>query len=445
MALPSGYRTLAYIKSSGTQYIDTGFQPNQNTRVVMDIQAIGTSETYFLFGARETYASRSFCFLYYNGWSADYQSSSQRQTFAGINYTDQLQIDFDKTTCTVNGRSVSFTAATFQSPVTMSLLAVNTNGTNSGMISAKLFSCKIYDNGTLVRDFVPAKRISDDTVGLYDIVNGAFYTNAGTGSFVGVIKTGPVDGVGATIVQATSYGIDGGKTIVNGTAYDITKGRTLIGGTGYDILFSKSCIVTISGTGSTTGNYLSYVVINGNTYTGYATVEVESGTTILCYVKSTTNTANIYEITAQGHTVVLAKGMDELVTASYVVEQDISISLSMSQFNTNVTITEADSIEKTITVTHAGDNSYVYFLTEDGTRIYSEGKYNFPVGSKLTLVVNGRQSNDNYQTSISVDGVTKWAGTGGVSGQYTYTVVSNATIFMYYRSSSQGYIQVTTE
>ena len=31
--LPSGYTELQYIESTGTQYINTGFQPNQNTRV----------------------------------------------------------------------------------------------------------------------------------------------------------------------------------------------------------------------------------------------------------------------------------------------------------------------------------------------------------------------------------------------------------------------------
>lgn len=325
MALPSGYRTLAYIKSSGTQYIDTGFQPNQNTRVVMDIQAIGTSGTYFPFGARESNTSKSFCFFYYNGWSADYQSNSQRQTFAGINYTDQLQIDFNKTTCTVNGQSVSFTAATFQSPVTMSLLAVNTNGTISGMISAKLFSCKIYDNGTLVRDFVPAKRTSDDAVGLYDVVNGVFYTNAGTGSFVGVIKTGPVDGVGATIVQATSYGIDGGKTIVDGTAYDITKGKTLVSGAGYDINFTSTHVITI--TGSSNKSY-AYVEINGVKYTGPATVEVTSGTVMTCYIYSNTNTAIVREIDANGNRTIVKWGMDAKLYYYYTVEQDISVTLT---------------------------------------------------------------------------------------------------------------------
>lgn len=145
-----------------------------------------------------------------------------------------------------------------------------------------------------------------------------------------------------TLVSGTAYEISGGKTLVGGTGYSIGNGKTLVDGTGRNISFSKSCIVTISGTGSTTGSYRSYVVINGNTYTGAATVEAESGTTILCYVKSTTNTANISQITAKGSTIVLDKGMDELVEVSYVVEQDISISLSSSRFSTSITIKETE-------------------------------------------------------------------------------------------------------
>lgn len=47
----------------------------------------------------------------------------------------------------------------------------------------KLYSFKIYDNGTLIRDFIPCYRVADNEVGLYDIVNNQFYTNQGTGSF----------------------------------------------------------------------------------------------------------------------------------------------------------------------------------------------------------------------------------------------------------------------
>ena len=47
-----------------------------------------------------------------------------------------------------------------------------------------LYSCQIYDNGTLVRDFVPCINGSGE-VGLYDLVGKQFYGNAGTGVFTG--------------------------------------------------------------------------------------------------------------------------------------------------------------------------------------------------------------------------------------------------------------------
>ena len=230
MALPSGYTRLRYIQSSGTQYINTGFKPNQNTRVVMDIQAVGASGTYFAFGARQSNTSNAFCLFFYNGWAADYQTSNQRKTFPSIAFTDRLEIDFNKTVCTVNGQTATFTAATFQSPVEMMLLAVNTNGTIANKLAAKLYACQIYDNGTLVRDFVPAKN-SSGTAGLYDTAKGVFYTNAGSGAFeAGPLVTGPVDGDGVTILAGVSFAIKEGTAMLNGVARKITEGMTILEG-----------------------------------------------------------------------------------------------------------------------------------------------------------------------------------------------------------------------
>lgn len=39
---------------------------------------------------------------------------------------------------------------------------------------------KIWDDGTLVRDFIPVYRKSDNKPGLYDLVNGVFYSNEAT-------------------------------------------------------------------------------------------------------------------------------------------------------------------------------------------------------------------------------------------------------------------------
>lgn len=35
--LPAGYTRLAYIESTGTQYIDTGLAPTKNFRIVVDM------------------------------------------------------------------------------------------------------------------------------------------------------------------------------------------------------------------------------------------------------------------------------------------------------------------------------------------------------------------------------------------------------------------------
>ena len=50
--LPSGYTELAYIQSSGTQYINTGFKQNQNSRVVMHVNPISITANAWAFEGR---------------------------------------------------------------------------------------------------------------------------------------------------------------------------------------------------------------------------------------------------------------------------------------------------------------------------------------------------------------------------------------------------------
>lgn len=42
---------------------------------------------------------------------------------------------------------------------------------------------RIWENNILIRDMRPCVRISDNKPGMYDLVNDAFYTNAGPGEF----------------------------------------------------------------------------------------------------------------------------------------------------------------------------------------------------------------------------------------------------------------------
>ena len=184
MDLPSGYTQLEYIESTGTQYIDTGFKPNQNTRVVMDAQMTSISGAAFYFGARATGYVDSFGVLYSASAKAMRSAyGSENLTFATTNYTARVQIDKNKTSCMLGAETLNHTATTFQNIHNLYLFASNEFGTVGSLAKMRLYSCQIYDNGTLIRDYIPC--VTDDgQIGLYDTVNNAFYGNAGTGSFL---------------------------------------------------------------------------------------------------------------------------------------------------------------------------------------------------------------------------------------------------------------------
>lgn len=55
----------------------------------------------------------------------------------------------------------------------------------SSPTALRLKYLKMYTDGELVRDFVPAKRDSDNVYGLFDNISGMFFENNGTGAFTG--------------------------------------------------------------------------------------------------------------------------------------------------------------------------------------------------------------------------------------------------------------------
>ena len=180
--LPDGYTELTYIQSSGTQYIDTIFKPNQNTRIVADMKLEDKTSTSVLFGARASVSSLRYEFLCNSGlFYSPYNTSAGSTMTATL---DKIIIDKNKNVTSVNNNTFStFSTSTFQCNWNLYLFAVNNNGAATLQAHAKLYSCKIYDNDTLIRNFIPCKNPSG-VIGLYDTVNSQFYSNAGTGTFI---------------------------------------------------------------------------------------------------------------------------------------------------------------------------------------------------------------------------------------------------------------------
>ena len=200
MSLPSGYTQLEYIQSSGTQYIDTGFKPNQDSRVTCDFECISSVEEQTIFMARRTSNQDQFG-LFHNtsGWTFRYGANSAGNNTIGI--MDRILLDINKNVATLNGVKLTNSAATFNTGTNLMLFVRNTNGTLNNYAIAKLYACSIYsDETTMIRNFIPCKN-PFGAIGLYDTANSKFYANAGTGTFTAgpEVKNGgiyvKVDGV----------------------------------------------------------------------------------------------------------------------------------------------------------------------------------------------------------------------------------------------------------
>ena len=176
------YAKIDYIEANGNQYIDTGFKPNQETKVVMDVEILSTTTGKYptLFGSYPDKGSWFAVFLASGEWAARYGATTIISDISGIGrYSVGL----------FNGRFVvgdyvgSISSEDFSSPYSLSLLAMNESDGVNYLPSAKLYSCQIYDNGTLVRDYIPALR-EDGVAGLYDAVSDAFYPSEGSSNFL---------------------------------------------------------------------------------------------------------------------------------------------------------------------------------------------------------------------------------------------------------------------
>ena len=112
----------------------------------------------------------------------------------------------------------------------MYVLANNEKNTTVYYSSAKLYSCKIYDNGTLVRDFIPCQTTSGE-IGLWDDVNSVFYGNAGTGTFTAGPEIIPDPPAAPTGLQTVLAVVLQWAASANADRYDVYRDGAKLGST----------------------------------------------------------------------------------------------------------------------------------------------------------------------------------------------------------------------
>ena len=179
--LPAGYTRLEYIQSTGTQYIDTGVYPTNNTAIdvkFVNIAPQGESTTRVVIG--DGYQSGR---LYLLSITA---VSNSNVVIGGLskilsNYWTRntpFTVHMDTNGININNSIINWTgtATTFTGTRPLTMFGVTDAQTRYAQI--KMYYLKITANGELVRDFIPAKN-SNNVIGMYDTVSGTFFTNAG--------------------------------------------------------------------------------------------------------------------------------------------------------------------------------------------------------------------------------------------------------------------------
>ena len=86
----------------------------------------------------------------------------------------------------VESKSVNFKSYALSEEPNYSfyLGATNRNGSPASRPQLTIYSCKLYQDEILLRDYIPCYRKSDSAIGLYDLINDEFYPNSGTGTFL---------------------------------------------------------------------------------------------------------------------------------------------------------------------------------------------------------------------------------------------------------------------
>lgn len=173
--MPSQYREIEYIQSTGTQWINTGVK-----------QRYASGKVYIKAETCQVNDTTTATFNFGNAYTqCDFKAN-------GIYQTKKLvEVTWDSSTkkeiILVDGVqkvNTSWNAATWDNaPVFLCNLGNPSGSYYSSTAHFKYWSCKIYYDDVLVRDMVPCERISDNAVGMYDKVNDTFYNNAGTGVF----------------------------------------------------------------------------------------------------------------------------------------------------------------------------------------------------------------------------------------------------------------------
>lgn len=219
-ALPSGYAPLEYVVATGAQSIATGVYATPGTTATVDFTPynVSGSRNLRVVGARDCAAEdvpdgslffEVFTALQNCRWVSRCMDAGLEDA---LGWNDQsspvVAVSGTRTRLTLDARGGAF----YVDGTKSAALSYPTTGRSQSQIRllkagaaasgwGHLHAAAIWENGALVRKFIPCERAADGAAGMFDVVGGAFYPSDEGSAFL----AGPGGSVGAPHVTGT-YG-----------------------------------------------------------------------------------------------------------------------------------------------------------------------------------------------------------------------------------------------
>lgn len=191
--LPPEYQEVSFLQSTGRQNLNTVIPMKSAYRVKYAIEFTRTNSIQQVFAAFNS-SNESLYFPYIGNTSGrmyiGYRGAIQTSFSFSENtyYVIESELLSDRRVVTVNGSEV-YRNTSRLSPVNseqnMCVFKSN-NLENPRYAYVKLYFLEVYDveSNEIIANFIPCYRKSDSEPGMYDLVSGTFFTNAGTGEFL---------------------------------------------------------------------------------------------------------------------------------------------------------------------------------------------------------------------------------------------------------------------
>ena len=183
----------------GSQYIDTGYRHNETTVVDMKVAISGsTSNWYCYYGSR----TRSGAQDQFAGWihggrhmtGVANNAADQSWTFSyDVPFLVHLEAAANGS-CSIDGHAFTHSQAAIDSGYNDYLFRIygaDRPGDSYNLLG-RIYACTIKEGATVMRDFVPVKRLSDGKPGMLDREHGVFYVNGASTESAHDFTLGPV-------------------------------------------------------------------------------------------------------------------------------------------------------------------------------------------------------------------------------------------------------------